>query len=195
MLCLGAVLFGLGPAAAGAPRQPPAHPASVTVSDKHRVLLDQLVGTWDVRQRMWTGPDSDPVTLPDAIAHRRLVHGAYVEEEMTLAEGADGEPFTRSAVISWNGVNQSYEYFSLDSRLPQMMMYPTAAERGGSFWFPLEEPFVAPTWGDDSDVPFTARLQLRPGEHQQVVRLYLRRLSAEPTEEFLAFDYVYTRAH
>lgn len=193
VLCLGTFLLAPGVAATEPPREQDAPSARVEALDEHRVLLTQLAGTWNVRQRMWTGPGSDPVTLPAATAQRRLIHGAYIEEEMELAKGVEGDPFTRSATVSWNAVNQTFEYFSIDSRLPQMMMYPTGVERSGALWFTLHEPFVAPAWGNDTDVPFAARLQLRPGEHRQVVRLHLRRISAEPTEEFVAFEYIYSR--
>ncbi|HVX45901.1 MAG TPA: DUF1579 family protein [Mycobacteriales bacterium] len=152
-----------------------------------------LAGTWDVEQRMWTGPGSDPVPLPDATAHRYFVHGAFLVEDMTLADGAEGDPFTRHAVLSRNGVTQAFEYFSIDSRLPQMMAYPNGVEREGGLWFVLPAPFVAPSWGEDSDVPFAARLEFRPDPERQVIRLYLRRLSARPTEEFVAFEYIYRR--
>ncbi|MQA81655.1 MAG: DUF1579 domain-containing protein [Streptosporangiales bacterium] len=125
VLCLGALLLGPGAAAAEPPRGPDVRTAHVAVQAEHRALLTQLAGTWDVRQRTWAGPGSDPVTLPAATAHRRLVHDAYVEESMTLAENDDGEQFTRHAVITRNDVNQTFEYFSIDSRLPQM----TAHER------------------------------------------------------------------
>jgi hypothetical protein len=186
-LGLGALLPISGSAAA------PPQAAKVAQLDSTTVL-QEMAGTWNVRQRMWTGPDSAPVPLPAATARRRFVHGAYLQEDMTLAAGTDGDPFTRHAVLSRNAVNQTFEYFSIDSRLPQMMMYPTGAERRGGLWFTLPAPFVAPAWGEDADVPFKARLQVQPGRDRQVVRLYLRRLSAQPTEEFLAFEYIYTRA-
>lgn len=194
VLSLCSVLLGTGNAAADLPHHKGGPGAQVGIQDEPRDLLSQLDGTWNVQQRMWTGPDSDPVTLPAATVHRRFVRSSYVEEKMELAKGVESDPFTRSATVSWNVVTQTYEYFSIDSRLPQMMTYPTATEHAGSLWFTLREPFVAPTWGNDSDVPFTARLRLQPGAHRQVVRLYLKRLSAEPTEEFVAFEYIYTHA-
>jgi hypothetical protein len=185
VLCLGAFLTGSGFAAAGPPQAAPLDRGA---------LLREMAGTWDVQQRMWTGPGTAPVPLPAAVAHRHLVHGAFLEEDMTLAPGAEGDPFTRHAVLSRNDVPRSFEYFSIDSRLPQMMAYPNGADRGGDLWFTLPAPFVAPSWGSDSDVPFAARLEVRPGADRQIVRLYLRRLSAQPTKEFVAFEYIYRRA-
>jgi hypothetical protein len=45
-------------------------------------LLERMTGTWDVRQRMWPGPDAAAVDLPPAIAHRQLIGGTYLEEVM-----------------------------------------------------------------------------------------------------------------
>ena len=33
-------------------------------------LMQQMVGTWKVRQRMWPGIDAPPVNLPPAVARR-----------------------------------------------------------------------------------------------------------------------------
>lgn len=33
-------------------------------------LLQQMVGTWDVQQRMWPGPDAHAINLPAAELHR-----------------------------------------------------------------------------------------------------------------------------
>lgn len=190
-LAFGAIVLVASTAAAEPPRQP-ATAAHTVVRAEPVQLLRQLAGTWEVRQRMWPAPGSGPVSLPAAKAQRRLVHDGYVEEEMTPT---DGEQFTRRAVFAYNDVKQAYEYFSIDSRLPQMMAYPTGEERpGGVIEFRLSEPFVAPTWADDADVPFTGRAEFRPGEDRQVFRLYLKRMSAQPTEEFLAFEYIYSRA-
>lgn len=192
-LAFGAIALGVGTAAVEPPRQPAS--AAHAVGAEPAQLLRELAGTWEVRQRMWPAPGSGSVSLPAAKAQRVLVHDGYVEEEMTLADDADGEQFARRAVFAYNDVKQAYEYFSIDSRLPQMMAYPIGEERpGGVIEFRLSEPFVAPAWGDDADVPFTGRVEFRPGKDRQVLRLYLKRMSAQPAEEFLAFEYIYTRA-
>jgi Protein of unknown function (DUF1579) len=86
-------------------------------------LLREMVGMWDVRQRMWHGPDTKATDLPPAVARRRLIEGAYLEETMTLAEKSERGSFTRVAYLNRNPVSQRYEYFSLDSRAPQQMHY------------------------------------------------------------------------
>ena len=45
-----------------------------------RNLLSQMVGTWDVQQRMWPGAGRDAIPLPPAVARRRMVGGAFLEE-------------------------------------------------------------------------------------------------------------------
>src|SRR5438270_5628937 len=86
-----------------------------------RNLLSQMVGTWDVQQRMWPGAGREAVNLPPAVARRRLVGGAFLEEVMELPPGSKQDPFTRIAFFNYNAVNQQHEYFSLDTRAPQMM--------------------------------------------------------------------------
>lgn len=161
-------------------------------------LLHEMVGTWNVQQRMWTGPDAKAIDLPPAIAHRRLVAGAYLQEIMEPAhEGGNGS-FIRTAYINYNPVRRRYEYFSVDSRAPQQMHYQSAQRdkndasavkfQGGHF--------VAAQWGDARNVAFKYRLVL--GEvknNQQVVQLYLTPQSGKKRKEFMAFEYVYTRQH
>jgi hypothetical protein len=92
-------------------------PTSVTA------LMRQMAGTWEVQARMWPGPNAKAVELPPAIAHRELIRDAYLQETMEPKQSSEGSPFTRVAYFSYNWINRQYEYFSLDSRLPQMMSY------------------------------------------------------------------------
>jgi hypothetical protein len=158
-------------------------------------LLRQMVGTWDVQQRMWPGPGAQATNLPPAVARRRLVEGAYLEEIMELAKKSEKDSFTRAAYFNYNAVSRQYEYFSLDSRAPQQMRYEsekrdtratgTVKLKGGIF--------VASKWGETTNVAFKYRLEVGEVEKKrQVVRLYLTPRSGESTKEFLAFEYVYT---
>src|SRR5258708_1289821 len=116
------------------------------------------------------------------------------------AGGTKSEAFTRVAYFLYNEVNQQYEYFSLDTRGPQMMMErtqdaggPVAAQRNaavnmqGSF-------FVAPQWGEGKKGTFRYRLTVPEiANNPRGVRLFFPRLASEPWGEFLAFEYFYTR--
>ena len=66
-------------------------------------LIREMSGTWRVEQRMWTGAGTQPLTLPSAIARRRLVDGGFVEEVMEKLPQAEGDPFTRIAYLNFNG--------------------------------------------------------------------------------------------
>jgi hypothetical protein len=162
-----------------------------------RDLLSQMVGTWNVQQRMWPGAGRDAILLPPAVARRRMVGGAFLEEVMELPPGSKQDPFTRIAFFNYNAVNQQHEYFSLDTRAPQMMS-EKSFESGGAG---SEEgitlyggSFVAPQWGDVTNAAFRYRLRIgRLEKDRQVVQLYLTPLSGKSTKEFLAFEYVYTR--
>ena len=162
-----------------------------------RNLLSQMVGTWDVQQRMWPGAGREAVNLPPAVARRRLVGGAFLEEVMELPPGSKQDPFTRIAFFNYNAVNQQHEYFSLDTRAPQMMSEKSFESGGvgsedGITLF--GDSFVAPQWGEVTNAAFRYRLRIgRLEKDRQVVQLYLTPLSGKSTKEFLAFEYVYTR--
>jgi hypothetical protein len=98
-----------------------AAPLSTVGGNPVPALLQQMIGTWNVQQRMWPGSGAEAINLPSAIARRRLVGSAFLEEIMELPSGSKQEPFTRIAYLNYNAVSQHYEYFSLHSRAPQMM--------------------------------------------------------------------------
>lgn len=163
-------------------------------------LIGAMAGKWKVEQRMWPGPGRDAVALPPALAERFLIGDTFLQETMEAAGGEKGDAFTRVLYFLYNAVNQQYEYFSLDTRAPQMMMERSlglgelaspppnvAIDMPGSV-------FVAPQWRDDKNVAFRYRLTIGEiSNNRQIVRLYFTRLSGEPSNEFLAFEYVYTR--
>ncbi len=169
---------------------PPAQPA----------LMQQMVGTWSVQQRMWPGAGEPPVPLPAGVAHRRLIGGAFLEEVTEAAKPAAGEAFTRTSYFDYNAVSHQYEYFSLDTRAPQMMnerserMEATAPAAGGALRLNGGS-FVAPEWGKAKNVAFTYRLTVGAVDGgRQVVQLYLTPQGAAGAREFLAFEYVYVRS-
>jgi Protein of unknown function (DUF1579) len=157
-------------------------------------LIEQMVGTWNVQQRMWPGPGEQAINLPPAIAKRSLVRGVFLEEVMELAPGSQEEPFTRIAYFNYNAVNKQYEYVSMDSRLPQMM-HENSQEINGEEGITLYGgSFVAPRWGEAQNVAFRFRLVIgNVKNNRQIVGLYLTPMSDQSSKEFLAFEYVYTR--
>ena len=163
-------------------------------------LIQQMIGVWDVRQRMWTGDAAKAIDLPTAVAHRILIGSTILQEVMTLAPQSSEAAFTRVAYFDYNAVNRQYEYFSLDTRAPQMMNERSlaASVRGKSQHRGTLSlhggRFVAPQWGEAKNVPFRYRIVVDPVEKdQQAVRLYFTPQSGANTKEFLAFEYVYTR--
>jgi hypothetical protein len=175
-------------------------PQNTTSDDIAPPLIRQMVGTWNVEQRMWPAPSANAINLPPAVARRRLVEGAFLEEIMSLAPGSKGDRFTRIAYFNYNAVDQKYEYFSLDTRVPQMMNEKSReavrqSETPDQRFVLLDGGrFVAPRWGDATNAAFTYRLAVGKVENgRQVVQLYLTPQSTESTKEFLAFEYVYTR--
>ena len=172
----------------------------IAVAQETPPLLQRMAGTWDVQQRMWPGPGAAAADLPSALAHRDLMGGKYLEETMepTSGEAASSAFFRRSAFLNYNFVTKRYEYMSLDTRASQLMMEMSAtADPQGLSAAELKLQggvFVAPEWGSAKNVPFRYRLSIGEIEHdKQTIRLYFTPQSVLPMEEFLAFEYVYTR--
>jgi hypothetical protein len=169
-------------------------------SDASTPLIQQMIGDWDVRQRMWPGAAAKAIELPPAVAHRVLIGSAILQETMSLPSESTETPFTRIAYFDHNTVSRQYEYFSLDTRAPQMMnerSLAAGAESNSQHLGALTlygGRFVAPRWGELTNVPFRYRIVVGPVEKdQQAVRLYLTPQSGANTKEFLAFEYGYTR--
>jgi hypothetical protein len=174
-------------------------PLSISSKNSSSTLIKQMVGKWKVQQRMWPGFGAEAINLPPAVARRRLMPGGFLEEVMEPAKKSEKASFTRTAYFNYNAVNQQYEYFSLDSRAPQMMNERSdkteEQNNSGKDGIKLTGgSFIAPQWGEAKNVAFTYRLTI--GEiknNSQVVQLYLTPQAGESPKEFLAFEYVYTR--
>ena len=162
-------------------------------------LLQRMAGTWNVDQKMWPSGGSKAVQLPPAVAERSLLEGKYIEEAMRPVDIQPGQPeyFVRNALLNYNAVESRYEYYSIDTRAPQVM-----SERGGRAGADAEHPplklaggtFTAPEWGPAKNVRFKYRLEVGAVEDDtQFVRLYLTPQSKLPRIEFLAFEYKYVR--
>jgi hypothetical protein len=170
----------------------------IAVAQETSPLLQSMVGTWDVQQRMRPGPGTAAVELPSAIARRELVGGKYLEETMEPTSGVATQSFHRNAFINYNSVTRRYEYTSLDTRAPQLMMEisrPVDPKRVPPSELKLQGgEFLAPEWGSAKNVRFKYRLSIGESKNdQQTIRLFLTPVSVLPIEEFLAFEYVYTR--
>lgn len=157
-------------------------------------LIRDMSGTWSVRQWMWPAPGTRPIMLPPAIAHRRIIDGKFLQENMSAAGGStDG--FTRIAYFDYNAVSGRFEYFSIDTRAPQMMNERSVARAapGGKMRL-YGGMFVAPQWGSARNSPFRYELDVGPVQgNTQTVELYLTPVPATRGPRFLAFKYLYTR--
>jgi hypothetical protein len=173
---------------------------TVAVAQEAPPLLQRMAGTWNVQQRMRPGPDAAAIDLPSAIARRELIGGKYLEENMqpTSGEATQSAFFHRNAFLNYNSVTQRYEYTSLDTRAPQLMVemsLPADPQRVPAAELKLQGGvFLAPEWGNAKNVPFRYRLSIGQIENdKQTIRLYLTPQGVLPNKEFLAFEYVYTR--
>ena len=175
-------------------------PIRSSTKDVSSSPIQRMVGTWDVEQKMWPAEGAEPVTLPPAVAQRHLAAGGFLQETMNLAPGSTADEFTRISCLNYNAMSMQYEYFSMDSRMPQMMTERSASpiapgKLGSDDGLSLQGGnFVAPRWGSQLKVPFRYRLTISGvANERQVVRLYLTPLSGDDGEEFLGFEYVYKR--
>jgi hypothetical protein len=171
---------------------------AIVVAQDTSPLLQRMVGTWDVQQRMRSGPGAAAVELPSAIARRELVGGKYLEENMEPTSAEATQSFHRSAFLNYNSVTRRYEYTSLDTRAPQLMMEmsrPVEPQPVPATGLKLQGgAFLAPEWGGAKNVRFKYRLSIGEVKNdQQTIQLFLTPASVLPNEEFLAFEYVYTR--
>ena len=165
--------------------------------DAAATLVHAMLGTWDVKEWMWQGPGGTAISLPSAVAQRRLAAHGFIQEIMTARPGSQGA-FTRFAYFGYNAVNQNYEYFSLDTRAPQMMNERSSGASAGASTGDaidlLGTTFVAPQWGKFTNAAFRYRLVVGPVQHdRQEVVLYLTPLAGAGQPEFQAFKYLYTR--
>lgn len=108
--------------------------------------------------------------------------------------------FTRVSLVNYNAVSQQVEYVSLDTRAPQLMTEISAGAHAAHDLAGRRDVslnggmFVAPVWGDVTDAAFRYRLVVGAiQDGRQTLHLMLTPLSGEGGEEFLAFEYVYTR--
>lgn len=157
-------------------------------------VIREMAGTWSVRQWMWPGAGSPAIELPPAVAHRRIIHGKFLQEAMSATAGSK-DSFVRVAYFDYNDVTGRYEYFSIDTRAPQMMTERStgSAAQGGNVTL-YGGMFVAPQWGSARNSPFRYELVVDPvRDNTQTVELYLTPLPAARGPRFLAFKYLYTR--
>jgi hypothetical protein len=79
------------------------------------------VGTWDVVMRLQPAPDATPVVVRGLIAERTMI-GLYLQEKMEPNPGSDVAKFSRIEYLTFNSVEQRWQYVSLDTRAPVGLM-------------------------------------------------------------------------
>lgn len=172
-------------------------PAAAQSPDTGPPLIRAMIGTWGVKEWMWPSPDSQPTRLPDAVAKRQPIAGSFLQEIMSTPAGTKSA-FTRISYFGYNAVSRQWEYFSIDTRAPQMMNERGVGANGSTSKSDsinlLGGMFVAPQWGDTKNGAFRYRLVVGPiRDNHQEVDMYLTPVTAVGKPEFLAFKYIYTR--
>lgn len=99
-------------------------PSSTRLSmpgEQHR-WLEPLTGKWDVQMRVWPAAGAQPVTSTELAATREwILGGRYLREELT-GRFAD-QPSTRVGLLSYNNLEQRFEFLTADTFEPGQMWY------------------------------------------------------------------------
>src|ERR1700722_15037994 len=151
---------------------------AIAVAQETSPLLQRMAGTWDVQQRMRSGPGAAAVELPSAIARRELVGGTYLEETMEPTSREVAQSFHRNAFLNYNSVTRRYEYTSLDTRAPQLMLEmsrPVDPKRLPAAELKLQGgEFLGAERGSAKNVRFKYRLSIGEIKNdQQTIQLFL----------------------
>jgi hypothetical protein len=156
-------------------------------------LLGELVGTWDVEQRVWAAAGADPLLLPPMVAERRLIGDAYLEEDLEPKPGSEQEPFTRLAFLFFNLTIRRFEYVSMDTRFPGIMFERSFDEGCDNDTIALDiDMFVLPGFGSEltAQAVKQRRLLTMQDADTTTVKQYWT-ACAQP--EYLAVEYIYRR--
>lgn len=114
--------FGVSPQ--GWTQAPPDLPASTRLSlpgDKHR-WLEPLAGKWAVEMRVWPMAGAQPIVSKEMVASREwILGGRYLREE--LSGQFAGNPSSRIGILSFNNLEERFEFSTIDSFEPGQMWY------------------------------------------------------------------------
>jgi len=129
-LLISAVFVAVAASASGAPAsEAPArqdqHPAAAAKEmarpGAHEAALAAQVGTWNVVATMWPAPHAAPIVTRGLVAERAMI-GAYLQEIMHPAPGANVPDFRRLDYLNFDHVEGRWKYVSMDTRFPVSIM-------------------------------------------------------------------------
>lgn len=106
--------------------------------------MAKLVGTWDVIETAWDGPNAKP-KITKAVAQRQMI-GSFLQE--TLRPSLGSSQVLRMDYLSFNRTEGRWKYVSMDMRAPVGIMSAASFGRGQNGRIDVTfEPFSLPNSG------------------------------------------------
>lgn len=106
--------------------------------------MAKLVGTWDVVETSWDGPNAAP-RVSKAVAERRMI-GSFLQEILRPSPGSP--QVLRMDYLSFNRVEGRWKYVSMETRAPVGIMSAASFGRGQKGRIDVTfEPFSLPGSG------------------------------------------------
>ncbi len=85
---------------------------SITPGEEHK-MLDQLVGDWDVVQKIWMPGAPEPMTAKMEATTEWILQGKHIKE--SLKGEFMGQPYEGMGVTSYDKYNNRYNFFWTDT--------------------------------------------------------------------------------
>lgn len=156
--------------------------------------LKPMAGHYEVDMRIWPKPGAAPIPLGTFKVTRQFV-GNFLQEIMEPLPGKNTPPFSRITYLSFNKINQRWEYIVMDTRFP-IMMFETSFDgkiaNGKEMTtylsaFPVPAMIGKETAGQMAKQRRTFSIE---GPDRDVMHQYWTLPSGK---EYLAIEYVYKR--
>jgi hypothetical protein len=126
----GAIVGAARPSFAEAADDMPASARLAAPGEMHKVFAP-LVGYWRCEMLVYPGPGIEPITSNDLGARRELVLGGrYLREELTGVFA--GNASNRLGFLGYNALDERYEFLTIDTFEPGMMLYHGHMTTGGA---------------------------------------------------------------
>ena len=101
--------------------------AAAPLTPENAAIAEQ-VGLWDVTETVWSAPGAEPVVASGLVAERRMV-GAFLQETLRASDDP-ASPILRMDYLTFNSLEGTWEYVSMDLRAPVAIMPAKGFGRG-----------------------------------------------------------------
>jgi hypothetical protein len=87
---------------------------------EHHKVLDQLLGTWEGRFKIWMDPDAEAMTSTGTMTREWIMDGRYLKEEVDATTA--GGPFRGMSIMGYNNTRKIYELIWIDNQSTAVYM-------------------------------------------------------------------------